>query len=791
MKKTKILVLTLTICFCAAIFVACGGGSSSEDSNPGGNNGGGGGGGEGGTGITYITDLQASPGNESLTLTWNDPETGFDHIKIVDSNGLLIWNILNKAIEESDPIIIAAGVQTYAFTHLKNGHAYTYKVQSVDAGGTVTSELSVTATPVMAGAPSNAVYIYNNAEMNNVRNDLSGYYILMKDLDLSAYSSGEGWVPIGTDTSGFSGTFDGNSHLLYKFTINRTAGSYQGLFGYITTGSEIKNLGVVGCSVAGSDNVGLLAGYNYGGTISNSYTDGIVSGSQNIGGMTGYNNGIISNSYAAANITGTNNLGGLTGYNTGIINSSYAIGNVSGTGTGIGGLAGANDDGTINNSYAVGDASGNSYIGGLIGFNDGTISKSYSAGSVSGNSNLGGFVGYNNTTTGTISGCYYDSQASGQSDTGRGTPKTTAEMQTKSTYNGWDFAGESANGTADIWSIDSAFKINSGYPYYTNNVQLDVIYIYTASDMNNVPNNLAGNYILMADISLSGYASGQGWIPIGTNASRFTGTFDGNGHVISGLVINRPSGDYQGLFGYIESGGEVNNLIIDNCSISARNQAGSITGINSGIISKSHSTGAVSGGICTGGLAGQNIEGIINDSYSACNVSGTGGNSIGGLCGANYDGNISNSYSIGNVSGSDYLGGFIGTNTGGIIHNTYSKGAVTGSSRIGGLIGYGSGTISNSYAIGTVSGGYYTGGLIGYNSSATISNCYYDRETTGQSDTGKGTPKTTAEMKTQSTFAGWDFADETANGSEDIWSIDSTQTINSGYPYLTDITPVD
>ena len=82
--------------------------------------------------------------------------------------------------------------------------------------------------------------------------------------------------------------------------------------------------------------------------------------------------------------------------------------------------------------------------------------------------------------------------------------------------------------------------------------------------------------------------------------------------------------------------------------------------------------------------------------------------------------------------------------------------------------------ISNCYATGAVSGTFSTGGLVGSNNSATISNCFYDQETSGQSDTGNGDPKTTGEMKEQGTFTGWDFTG--------TWGMGGG--INDGYPYL-------
>jgi len=123
-----------------------------------------------------------------------------------------------------------------------------------------------------------------------------------------------------------------------------------------------------------------------------------------------------------------------------------------------------------------------------------------------------------------------------------------------------------------------------------------------------------------------------------------------------------------------------------------------------------------------------------------------------------------------NVSGSFSVGGLVSYNSG-TITNCYSTGNVSGSSFVGGLVGYSDGTITNCYSTGNVSGSSVVGGLVGY-SDGTITDSYWDNETSGQSSSTFGTGKTTAEMKQQATFEGWDFTN--------IWAIEEGVT----YPYL-------
>lgn len=107
-----------------------------------------------------------------------------------------------------------------------------------------------------------------------------------------------------------------------------------------------------------------------------------------------------------------------------------------------------------------------------------------------------------------------------------------------------------------------------------------------------------------------------------------------------------------------------------------------------------------------------------------------------------------------------------------MISSSYSTGSVSGDDRVGGLVGenyYGS--ISSSYSMGSVSGtGDYVGGLVGEN-SGSITSSFWDTETSGHIKSDGGTGLSTIEMQYINTYidAGWDFVEETDNGTEDIW----------------------
>ncbi len=112
-------------------------------------------------------------------------------------------------------------------------------------------------------------------------------------------------------------------------------------------------------------------------------------------------------------------------------------------------------------------------------------------------------------------------------------------------------------------------------------------------------------------------------------------------------------------------------------------------------------------------------------------------------------------------------------------------------SDVGGLAGLNGGTISDCYSTGSVSGTERVGGLVGYDGSSHVTSSLWDIQTSGQSRSAGGTGKTTAQMQTASTFldARWDFVDETANGTEDIWWIDESKDYPRLWWELDDIVP--
>lgn len=283
----------------------------------------------------------------------------------------------------------------------------------------------------------------------------------------------------------------------------------------------------------------------------------------------------------------------------------------------------------------------------------------------------------------------------------------------------------------------------------------DPYQIKTLKHLNSVNEEPDAHYILMNNIDASDtkyWHSGEGFEPIGTFHpvlmwKKFTGSFDGQHYVISGLYINRPDDDWIGLFGYIEGDDcIIKNVCVEDCEIIGRDYVGGLVGKNQCTILNSHVTGSIKGEEEVGGLVGRNDDGIIHKSYANVTVQGA------------------------------YVGGLIGRMSGGEIYDCYAVGSVYGTNRAGGLCSFCDyGMFYNCFAAVEVTGDYYLDTLSGGGILNKSENCFCDVDVCGFAN-GSSFEKTTEEMKTKSTFvdAEWDF--------DNIWGMDPN--INDGYPNL-------
>ena len=248
--------------------------------------------------------------------------------------------------------------------------------------------------------------------------------------------------------------------------------------------------------------------------------------------------------------------------------------------------------------------------------------------------------------------------------------------------------------------------------------------------------------------------SGAGWAPIGVyrygpwyvpKGLPFTAMFEGNGHTIANLFINRPRENSVGLFGFLgQYYGRVRNLGLLGVRVEGYEYVGSLAGF-AGRVERIYATGQVSGHDVVGGLVGSSLPGdYIRNSYAAVRVSGTG-NGVGGLAGAvgGYA-SVTASYATGRVSGVEAVGGVAGFSDGEIL-SSYATGRVSGRGShtspttceieggVGGLVGaVCRGPIRASFATGAVTGQTSVGGVIGTVASGTsIYGAYWDLDTSG------------------------------------------------------------
>ncbi|WP_010274334.1 S-layer homology domain-containing protein [Paenibacillus senegalensis] len=894
--------------------------------------------------VALLDDYGNRAETENLTITAAIKESGPD----------------GPVLEGTAQVQIINGLAVYEDLTVKGTGRGIVLVFTPDGLPAVESDAFDVHAPFAGSGTADAPYQVDSAELlNEVRYYLDAHFMQTADIDLTAYSSEEGWAPIGEarQASGgnvivtpFTGVYDGGGFAVNHLTIKAERG-WLGLFGYIDK-AELRNIHLKDVRIEGWFYVGGLAGYVMDSSIANSSVSGFIRGTSIFGGLIGQGHtshidgsaahvqlmaaqasnpvyttiigqigglaggmevGTITNSYAVGELQTDGEdyvgVGGLAGFLSGTespwlgeIDQSYADFTLNiVNGTSVGGLIGINENGIVRDSYSLGilDVGASSTrdpndrlggVGGLVGkMEGGAIHRAYAAVGIQAahmDEETGGMVG--RAEEALFDSAYYDSEVSGLSDTGQGSPLPTEQLRQQITFTGWDFPR--------IWSMfdscdypylswqdgmpDSCFQVGlqedgfkqegvpfqlkitgasnasgslNGYeqvkvyldsdrsnPIFNNDIQFtngngtltltireagehqlllqigewetnrmvmvevtahpfssgrgtkdDPYSIRTAEQLDRVRDYLSAHFVLDNDINLdvAPYNTGEGWNPIGMSLNFFSGSFDGKGYTISGLTIRETSSvvSNAGLFGHAR-GADIRNLHLKEVDITtnARSAGGLAGSIYYGSVMNVSVEGRVEilpfdeyGGVA-GGAVGE-MRGRM--SYVHTDVEVLGGYHIGGAVGSlgeDISGTslLDYSYSLGYTEASgNGAGGLVGKadrNT--IVRNSYALGQVKGNGTVGGLIGFSYGEVSSCYAAGPVTFHGWVdrkGGIAGFAPNGGITDCYYDQNTTGKSDReGNAIPKTTEEMKRQSTFVGWDF--------DSVWQIDE----GNGYPEL-------
>ena len=744
--------------------------------------------------------------DESI-ITWNNMPYSYSNPRIdetIVSGDYTIWDVT----EEVDTQYAGDGLCSLQIRSTNDSLDQSACFYSKDAG---VSEwpptLEIEYAPIFGGGtgePNDPYQIWNGEQFNTIGlypNRRHKHYKLMDNISLADYS-GFSYNRAGVSSGG---VFDGNFRSISDFSYFATSSNLNsaiGLFRSVNNGT-VKNLKLISPNIYTNSysqtSVGPLAGVAEGADIYGcSVIGGSVDGESAVGGLIGYAKGsYISGCSSSASVTGGSNVGGLVG--------DVSI---------FGGFS------LIADCYAHGDVSGDDYVGGFIGDSSGTsIVNCYSTGLVTGTSHTGGFSGYNVVgfpIGDNVIGCFWDVESSQEPDSAVATDLTTAQMQDLNTFidAGWDFAGETANGGSDDWAMPGG----GGYPVLWYELPVapplptfaggfgtatDPYLIETEAQLNRIGHNprlMDKHFRLISDLDLKVTK----FYRIANRPYKFSGTFDGADHVISNMLVE-PLVDIVSGVGFIGilkgAEAQIFNLTLADPNVASAWgwHVGSLVGINEGgTITNCHAVNAnVVGMTQVGGLVGNNY---MYAGMSGCSVTGDVSentimsillSAVGGLVGENgFWSEIENSFAKCNVSGDDYVGGLVGYN---MIYssltNCYSQGNVTGTSvSIGGLMGrtYAYTEVNHCYSSSVVTGPSGTDsvgafvGKMGTGGNEYHTACFWDSQInpglTGignETDPCGVTGESTANMQTETTFtdAGWDFVDETANGTNDIWTI--------------------
>jgi hypothetical protein len=485
--------------------------------------------------------------------------------------------------------------------------------------------------------------IHDWYDLDAVRDNLGGSYILMNDLDSATAgyeelasptaNGGKGWQPIGfwnpwDGMDGFRGTFDGQGHEIRDLFINHSPHGFDvGLFGVVDPGGVVQNIGVVNADVTGFRSVGGLVGSN-GGTVSNSYSTGNVAGEEDVGGLVGVNGGTLSNSYY--------------NYDEVLINEEHIIT--------MGALFSEDFEEWLDNDKFLDVNQRLSQENSYYLINDIRDFKQL--------------------------------LAFGQDDT----------LKFRLT-NDLDLGDESN------FYIPYLAEEFDGNGHKISNLSFDFGFISQVGLFGYLASGGKVSQVGVEEVDITGY-SGVGGL-VGENSgtvinSYSTGSVTGN-DVVGGLVGDNNFGSVSnsystgnvtgstyvgGLVGHNE-GGNVNNSYSTG-SVTGDWDGGGLVGWNDGTVSNSYSTSNVASEQGAGGLVGWNTD-TVSNSYACGRVTGDG--NVAGLVGSNL-GTVSDSYSRCNVTGDWQVGGLVGWNNG-TVSNCYSTGSVTANENedVGGLLG--------------------------------------------------------------------------------------------------------
>lgn len=622
----------------------------------------------------------------------------------------------------------------------------------------------------LISSPDELMWFDKNAKMTDSAKLLADITINEDVSGSDATSQKYKWTPIGTDSSKYTGTFDGNGHTISGLYINSTAAN-TGMFGRIGSSAVVKNLTLADSVIRSTKNyTGAITGYiDDAASVTNCHTKNSVQVSAAVytGGITGYQDdtSTLTRCSNAAEVTGANNVGGISGYNwsksSASLTDSYNRGSVSGSNL-VGGIcAQIYIGGTVSDVYNLGTVqatgtAGTPTAGGITGvFRWGTIKSAYNAGIVKATAK-GGVAGRleASSSSRTVQNVFYSNEYEAVGNlngctiqNGTATAKTSDGLKALTNEDlGGGFAADT-NG------------INSGYPvlaWQNGTVKSDDPEKddngWQGEAAKDTPQQKDGVYqigtpeelawfaekakqdstdlkaVLTADLDLNNNV----WTGIGgqTADTGFAGTLDGAGHTIKNLYLKNG----KGLIPYNK--GTVKNLTLAGI-LKGGDETAALTGTNAGTLEEITSNVTVTGGNKIAGIAGNNTkDGVIKDCHNTGAV--TGESYAAGIVAYN-EGSVtgcSNTAVI--TAGSTFAGGIAAANTNAVkseaanVSKSANSGHVIVSSSAerayaGGVVGWNNASVSSLYNTGNVvSRGGYVGGCLGCNTTGSTAKSLYN-----------------------------------------------------------------
>ncbi len=620
------------------------------------------------------------------------------------------------------------------------------------------------------------MWIDNVQQLQAMNTNVKGNYALHNSIDAvetSGWNNGAGFTSvIGKDASNndvaFSGSFDGLGYNIFDLNIKgNDATTNVGLFAK-TDRAAIKNINLVGGTIAGGNNVGAIVGSASKTTISNITTSANVTGKTNVGGIVG-------SATDSSTLKDLVNIGGITGKNS----NNASLDSVN-----VGGIVGSMTGGKlVGSTYNIGRVTGGYDVGGLVGYaqnaaiGDENGTQIYNKMDISGGYNVGGIVGrmeggsvvnaanYNSiTATGATEEEYYyygyDGAAGNngydtsihvqgsikQANVAKDSYKTNetedaGDIREASVANVGGIAGNSKNAmltkVTNVGNVQSVKKQGSNY-YKAGNVggivgrAENTIITNAVNKENNVSgaHNVGGIAGYLGAINNSTTNNSESSISNSVNNGGTiygTGARDNNGTLLTEWIRPRELGkelsyigNIGGIAGYVYAGG-TNTAQGGNINISDCGNRGTVTASN--VNDKyGFDTGEAIRGIANiGGIAGKIDLGNLDVFGKINNIIANNSNI------KNYEFTIKDSYNSGEVKGWQNIGGIVGMMYNGSVASSYNLGHISalGSSatlkgapyyaNMGGIVG---GTTENLTARGILYN-VYNDGVIGDSSYQT------------------------------------------------------------------------